>query len=251
MELFPRQRGAAARRFPADRHRPAHRGAARHRHGDGGFRAHLLPSGDPPLHRAVLRDHRHSTGETRRHRGGTRQYRLSHDPYADRARDRGRRCGARRSTHVRGAGRGAQPRRHPADVLTEPMIGAAAPSLFVVVPCYNEAAGIAATLEALARQSDPVFILLLVDNASTDGTVAAIEAFRAARPEMDIRIAAEPEKGTGAAADTGFRAAIAAGASHIARTDADSLPRADWIAAIKRGFAAGALFLAGPVRPRT
>jgi glycosyltransferase involved in cell wall biosynthesis len=131
------------------------------------------------------------------------------------------------------------------------MIGAVAPSLFVVVPCYNEAAGIAATLEALARQSDPVFILLLVDNASTDGTVAAIEAFRAARPKMDIRIAAEPEKGTGAAADTGFRAAIAAGASHIARTDADSLPRADWIAAIKRGFAAGALFLAGPVRPRT
>jgi glycosyltransferase involved in cell wall biosynthesis len=124
------------------------------------------------------------------------------------------------------------------------MIGAVVPSLFVVVPCYNEAAGIAATLEALARQSDPVFILLLVDNASTDGTVAA-------RPKMDIRIAAEPEKGTGAAADTGFRAAIAAGASHIARTDADSLPRADWIAAIKRGFAAGALFLAGPVRPRT
>ena len=91
------------------------------------------------------------------------------------------------------------------------MIGAVVPSLFVVVPCYNEAAGIAATLEALARQSDPVFILLLVDNASTDGTVAAIEAFRAARPKMDIRIAAEPEKGTGAAADTGFRAAIAAG----------------------------------------
>ena len=39
--------------------------------------------------------------------------------------------------------------------------------------------------------------------------------------------------------------------TQIARTDADSLPRADWIAAIKRGFAAGALFLAGPVRPRT
>ncbi len=124
-------------------------------------------------------------------------------------------------------------------------------SLFVVVPCYNEAAAIRTTLTALATQADPAFTLLVVDNASTDGTIAKIEAFREAHPRQDIRIVREPQKGTGAAADTGFRAAIAAGASHIARTDADSLPRRDWIGAIKRGFEGGALFIAGPVRART
>ncbi len=49
----------------------------------------------------------------------------------------------------------------------------------------------------------------------------------------------EAQKGTGSAADTGFRYAIAHGATHIARTDADCVADPSWIAEIKAAFAGG------------
>jgi dolichyl-phosphate beta-glucosyltransferase len=55
-----------------------------------------------------------------------------------------------------------------------------APRLSVVVPAYNEAAGIADTLRALQAALADAGIedheVLVVDNASTDGTPAAVEA---------------------------------------------------------------------------
>ncbi|MCU1412587.1 MAG: hypothetical protein JWR04_3294 [Rhodoglobus sp.] len=111
--------------------------------------------------------------------------------------------------------------------------------LAVVVPVYNEAAGIAATLDALEAQVDSDFDVWFVDNASTDASAAVI----AARGHARWHIVQEPQKGTGAAADTGMRAAIAAGATLLARTDADCLPRADWTAAVRRSL--GTLGLVG------
>ncbi|MCX6466840.1 MAG: hypothetical protein NTW05_25115, partial [Pseudonocardiales bacterium] len=55
--------------------------------------------------------------------------------------------------------------------------------------------------------------------------------------------------GTGAAADTGIRWAIAAGATHLARTDADCLPAPDWTARIRAAFADLDL-VAGRLLPR-
>ena len=49
--------------------------------------------------------------------------------------------------------------------------------LAVVVPVYNEASGIAATLEALAGQDDADFDAVFVDNASTDDSVQLMETF--------------------------------------------------------------------------
>lgn len=123
--------------------------------------------------------------------------------------------------------------------------------LFVVVPCYNEVRGIAATLDALMGQSDPDFELVVVDNASDDGSPAIVESCRLAHGAARWHCIDEPQKGTGAAADTGFRYAIAAGATHIARTDADCLPRVDWTANLKRAFAEGAEFVAGAVHFRS
>ncbi|MES2172241.1 MAG: glycosyltransferase family 2 protein [Actinomycetota bacterium] len=104
--------------------------------------------------------------------------------------------------------------------------------LAVVVPVYNEAAGIRPTLDALAAQYDGDFDAVFVDNGCTDDSVAIIESYGQAR----WRVINEPQKGTGAAADTGMRAAIAAGAGLLARTDADCIPRADWTAAIRRSL---------------
>lgn len=117
--------------------------------------------------------------------------------------------------------------------------------LAVIVPVYNEAAGVTATLEALAAQDDVDFDAVFVDNGSSDASVEIIDAFIARRGLRRWRVITEPQKGTGAAADTGMRAAIAAGATLLARTDADCLPRRDWTAAIRRSLTTGGLELVG------
>jgi glycosyltransferase involved in cell wall biosynthesis len=109
-------------------------------------------------------------------------------------------------------------------------------TLAVVVPVFDEAAGIRPTLEALAAQRDADFDAVFVDNGSRDGSGDLIRSFIAERGLARWRVIDEPQKGTGAAADTGMRAAIAAGATLLARTDADCLPRADWTAAIRRAL---------------
>ena len=103
--------------------------------------------------------------------------------------------------------------------------------LFVVVPFYNEGAGIEATLEALAAQTDRDFALVCVDNASSDDGPELVRAFQARHPEMEIHLIREPVKGTGTASDTGFRFAIEAGATRVLRTDADCVPDRDWVRA--------------------
>ncbi len=124
------------------------------------------------------------------------------------------------------------------------------PNLWVVVPLLNEAAGIGTTLAALAAQRDRNFTLLLVDNGSTDGSADVIRRALSMDPGLRWRLIYEPQKGTGAAADTGFRYAIQAGATHVARTDADCLPDLGWITAIRAGFASGAELIAGEIGPR-
>ncbi|MGW8483355.1 cytochrome P450 [Microbacterium sp. NPDC055903] len=108
--------------------------------------------------------------------------------------------------------------------------------LAVVVPVFNEAAGIRPTLQALAFQDDDDFDAVFVDNASTDASADVIRAFISEYGMTRWTIVHEPEKGTGAAADTGMRAAIASGAELLARTDADCLPRADWTASVRRAL---------------
>ncbi|WIM98336.1 glycosyltransferase [Actinoplanes oblitus] len=121
--------------------------------------------------------------------------------------------------------------------------------LWVVVPAYNEAARISATLYALAAQTDSDFTLLVVDNGSTDATADTVRAF-AGRAPFPVHVLVEPEKGVGCAVDTGFRHAIAAGATRIARTDADCLPRPGWVAAARAALAGGAGMVCGRITAR-
>ncbi|MCU1646047.1 MAG: glycosyltransferase [Nocardia sp.] len=123
--------------------------------------------------------------------------------------------------------------------------------LWVIVPAYNEEHGITKTLEALAAQQDRDFTLVVVDNDSTDGTAAVVSAFARTHPEMRIELVTELQKGTGAAADTGMRHAIAAGAVRLARTDADCLPFPNWTARLTAGFESGLRLVSGQLIPRT
>ena len=102
-----------------------------------------------------------------------------------------------------------------------------ASDLWVVIPAYNEAPGITATLTALRHQRNREFRVVVVDNGSTDSTVEIVDEFASAHPDLDLTLIHEPQKGTGAAADTGMRYAIEAGAVRLARTDADCVPEPD------------------------
>ncbi|GGK46173.1 glycosyl transferase [Nocardia camponoti] len=124
-------------------------------------------------------------------------------------------------------------------------------TLWVVIPALNEERGIAGTLAALACQDDVDFTVVVVDNGSTDRTVELVRSFADAHPVPRLEVIAEAQKGTGAAADTGMRYAIAQGATLLARTDADCLPAADWITQLRAGFASGLRLVSGQLLPRT
>jgi glycosyltransferase involved in cell wall biosynthesis len=122
-------------------------------------------------------------------------------------------------------------------------------SLWVVVPAFDEQDYVAGTIRALAAQQDRRFRTVLVDNGCRDRTVERALA-AAAAAGLALEVVTEPQKGTGAAADTGIRHAIAHGATHLARTDADCLPRPDWTLALRRAFEAGLDLVAGRLVPR-
>ena len=105
-------------------------------------------------------------------------------------------------------------------------------TLWVIVPAYQEEARIGDTLTALARQHDRDFTLLVVDNGSADRTGGLARAFAAGAP-FPVHVLTEPEKGVGCAVDTGFRYAVAHGATQLARTDADCIPQPTWTAAAR------------------
>lgn len=121
--------------------------------------------------------------------------------------------------------------------------------LWVVVPAYQEAARIGATLDALAGQHDTDFTLVVVDNASTDGTADLARDF-ARRAPFPVHVLHEPDKGVGCAVDTGFRYAIRGGATWLARTDADCLPRPGWTAAARHALRHGAGLACGRIEAR-
>jgi uncharacterized BrkB/YihY/UPF0761 family membrane protein len=121
--------------------------------------------------------------------------------------------------------------------------------LAVIIPAYQEAVGIRATLDALARQTDTDFTLVVGDNGSTDGTVEVVERFAATAP-FPVEVVVDDERGVGCAVDAAARRAIGLGAELLARTDADALPRPDWVAAIRDRFARGAEVVCGASIPR-
>jgi len=76
-----------------------------------------------------------------------------------------------------------------------------APTISVVVPAYNEEGHIAEALDSVLAQSLAPLEIIVVDDGSTDGTVAALKPY-------STRSAREARKpGLSAAFDRGFREA--------------------------------------------
>lgn len=112
------------------------------------------------------------------------------------------------------------------------------PTLSVVIPCRNDGDLLALCLQALDGQTRQPLEVIVVDNGSTDSTVAIAEAHGA-------RVVTEAVVGIGAAAAAGYNAARGA---VIVRCDADSLPSADWLETIGTRFAddVGLAAMTGP-----
>lgn len=112
--------------------------------------------------------------------------------------------------------------------------------LAVVVPVYNEERTITTLLYGLHDQlrlgRDQLVQHVIVDNGSTDRTRQYIATWQRNHEGFPLKVIEEPERGTGAACDTGFKVAIENGAQIIARTDADCVPATDWTVKIIKNF---------------
>lgn len=129
------------------------------------------------------------------------------------------------------------------------VIAAGEAESWIIIPAHNEEAALTATLAACAAQTLRPLMICVVDNASTDATAEGVRRFTPP-PGVGLALVAEPERGTGAAADTGMRVAIAAGARYLLRTDADTLPYPDWAARLVARLQGGLDLVGGKTRPR-
>jgi glycosyltransferase involved in cell wall biosynthesis len=114
----------------------------------------------------------------------------------------------------------------------------------VVVPAYNSAGTLAATLQALAAQDlETAYEVIVVDDGSTDETAQIAE--RAAPLVSLVRRSRDESRGAGAARNAGVTAARG---RWLAFTDADCVPTRRWLG---EGLAALARadFVQGAVAP--
>lgn len=98
----------------------------------------------------------------------------------------------------------------------------------VVVPARDEEERLPACLASVARQTRPADEVVVVDNASSDGTARVAAA-------AGVRVLHEPVPGIWPAAAAGYDAATG---DVIARCDADSVLPPDWLARVEELLAA-------------
>jgi glycosyltransferase involved in cell wall biosynthesis len=112
----------------------------------------------------------------------------------------------------------------------------------IVIPAYNEEHYIGPCIQSVQEQhSEDIFEIIVVDNGSTDETMATAKKFRG------VTVLHEPKKGPSHARQRGF---IEAKGNYIAFIDADTRVPAEWIDKIKKEFAKdpALVCLSGPFR---
>jgi cellulose synthase/poly-beta-1,6-N-acetylglucosamine synthase-like glycosyltransferase/peptidoglycan/xylan/chitin deacetylase (PgdA/CDA1 family) len=104
------------------------------------------------------------------------------------------------------------------------------PPVSIVVPAFNEAAGIEQAVRSLASSDYPEFEVVVVDDGSTDGTAELVDSLRLSR----VRVIREPNRGKAEALNT---AVAAARHDLIAAVDADTVFEPGTLEALVRPFA--------------
>jgi dolichol-phosphate mannosyltransferase len=92
--------------------------------------------------------------------------------------------------------------------------------VWLVIPTYNEAANVEAIVTAALEQLPSARRLLVVDDASPDGTGRIADRLAEGREDVAV-LHRSAKKGLGPAYVAGFREALAGGAELIAHMDAD------------------------------
>ncbi|MGR6316654.1 bifunctional polysaccharide deacetylase/glycosyltransferase family 2 protein [Micromonospora soli] len=100
----------------------------------------------------------------------------------------------------------------------------------VIVPAYNEAANIAATVRSLIASAYPALEVIVVDDGSSDGTADIVERMRL----RGVRVIRQANAGKPAALNTGIRAARA---DLLVLVDGDTVFQPDTVYRLVQGFA--------------
>jgi dolichol-phosphate mannosyltransferase len=96
----------------------------------------------------------------------------------------------------------------------------ASPGLWLVLPTYNEAENLEAIVTAAAEHMPAERRILIVDDASPDGTGEIADRLAEQRGDVDV-LHRPGKQGLGPAYIAGFQVALAGGARLIAQMDAD------------------------------
>lgn len=100
----------------------------------------------------------------------------------------------------------------------------------IIIPTYNEAAGLPALLQYVQAEADPAVEVVVADAASSDATVALAR-------QHGARVVACPQRGRAVQLNCGAAAATGAILYFL---HADTYPPAGFVAAIRAAVAAGA-----------
>jgi glycosyltransferase involved in cell wall biosynthesis len=94
------------------------------------------------------------------------------------------------------------------------------PLISVIVPVFNRETLLPATLDSLWSQTYRPFEVVLVDNGSSDGSLAVCEAFRHNHDSslFSVKVLSQPKRGANAARNTGFEAS---GGKYVLFFDSD------------------------------
>ncbi|MBY6539820.1 glycosyltransferase family 2 protein [Rhodococcus sp. BP-349] len=109
------------------------------------------------------------------------------------------------------------------------------PTLSLVVPAFNEEDTIGYLIESIRDQLSEFHEIIMVDNASTDGTGRILAELASRMPA--VRVVFEPRPGVVMARNAGFDAADG---DIICRLDADARAKPGWARTIREFFAEAA-----------
>lgn len=112
----------------------------------------------------------------------------------------------------------------------------AVPHFSVVIPCYNEGEDLRLSLDASLNQDWPDFEVIVVDDASADGTGDLLRFYAAQQPRLKV-LTHPVNRGVASARNTGIRSATG---DIVVILNADVSPAPDFLRRLSAHYEAGA-----------